>query len=196
MCKGGIWGDSCTLTVFDLLCSSSAYVFGSPAPWTKFNTPLTEMSPRSLYLLHTQEIPCISFHRTQRFITAFTSARHLSLSWTSVIQSVTSLFRCLGRTRVSVQVRGFLCKRFVTGYVFTVRSCLHLAQPPSWRTTPCRLSTTAYSIYSQLPSILEAVPPSATWGRVMPWWQGPTYHGAKVTWLQIMVTQLPKSSCV
>jgi hypothetical protein len=27
------------------------------------------------------------------------------------------------------------------------------AQPPSWRTTPCRLSETAYSIYSQLPSI-------------------------------------------
>ena len=39
---------------------------------------------------------------------------------------------------------------------------------------PCRLSATAYSIYSQLPSILEAVPPSATWGRAMPWWQGPT----------------------
>ena len=27
---------------------------------------------------------------------------------------------------------------------------------------PCRLSATIYSIYSQLPSILEAVPPSAT----------------------------------
>ena len=48
---------------------------------------------------------------------------------------------------------------------------------PSWRTTPCRLSTTAYSIYSQLPSTKEAVPLSATWGRAMPWWQGPTTHG-------------------
>ena len=27
------------------------------------------------------------------------------------------------------------------------------------------------------PPYLEAVPPSATWGRAMPWWQGPTYHG-------------------
>jgi hypothetical protein len=27
------------------------------------------------------------------------------------------------------------------------------AQPPSWRVTPCRLSATAYSTYSQLPSI-------------------------------------------
>jgi hypothetical protein len=25
------------------------------------------------------------------------------------------------------------------------------------------------------PSILEAIPPSATWGRAMPWWQGPTF---------------------
>jgi hypothetical protein len=53
----------------------------------------------------------------------------------------------------------------------------HLAQPPSWRTTPCRLSTTVYSIYSQLNPILEAVHPSATWGPAILWWQGPTYHG-------------------
>jgi len=85
------------------------------------------------------------------------------------------LFRCLDRTRLSFQVRGS-CKHFVTRYGFTVRSCYHLAQPPSWKTTPCWLSATDYSIYSQLPSILEAVPPSSTWGRAMPWWQGPTYH--------------------
>ena len=42
--------------------------------------------------------------------------------------------------------------------------------PPSWRPTPFRLSATTYSIYSQLPAI------SATWGRAMPWWQGPIYH--------------------
>jgi hypothetical protein len=40
-----------------------------------------------------------------------------------------------------------------------------LAPTPSWRTTPCRLSATAYSIW-------RASPPSATWGRAMPWWQG------------------------
>jgi hypothetical protein len=66
-----------------------------------------------------------------------------------------SLLHCLGYTRVSVQVRGFLCECFLTWYVFTMRSCQHLAQPWSWRTTPCRLSETAYSIYSQLHSILE-----------------------------------------
>ena len=50
--------------------------------------------------------------------------------------------------------------------------------PPNWRTTPCRLSATVYSIYSQLPSILEAFPPSATRRPTMPWWEGPTYHGS------------------
>jgi hypothetical protein len=45
---------------------------------------------------------------------------------------------------------------------------------PSRRTTPRRLPVAAYSIYSQLPSILEAVPPSATRGRAMPWGEGHT----------------------
>jgi hypothetical protein len=42
---------------------------------------------------------------------------------------------------------------FITSLFFIVRSCQHHAQPPSWRTTPCRLSATAYSIYLQPPSI-------------------------------------------
>jgi hypothetical protein len=71
-------------------------------------------------------------------------------------------FRSLGCSKLSVQVRGLRFYCFSTGYVFTVRSCYHLAQTP---------------IYSQLLSILEAVPSSATWGRAMPQWQGPTYHG-------------------
>jgi hypothetical protein len=31
------------------------------------------------------------------------------------------------------------------------------SQPPSWRTTPCRLSATAYSIIRSYPPYLEAV---------------------------------------
>ena len=46
--------------------------------------------------------------------------------------------------------------------------------PQAGRTTPCRLSATAHPIYSQLPSISEVVPLSATWGHAMPLWQGPT----------------------
>jgi hypothetical protein len=37
----------------------------------------------------------------------------------------------------------------------------------------------AYSIYSQLPSIMEVVSPSATRGRATPWWQGRTYYWLK-----------------
>ena len=65
----------------------------------------------------------------------------------------------------------------VTRSVFTARSCYHLAQPSILRTTPCRLPATAYSLYSQLLSILEAFLPSATCVRDMPWWRGLTYQG-------------------
>jgi hypothetical protein len=57
--------------------------------------------------------------------------------------------------------------------VFTVRSCQPLVQPSS-----CLLSTTTYSIYSQLPSTLEAIPPFATQGHAMTQWKGPTHHGS------------------
>jgi len=93
------------------------------------------------------------------------------------VPNLMPLFRCLGRTKILVQVRG-KCLSFVTKPVFTVRSYQHLAQPPSWKTNPCRLSAAAYSICSHLPSILQAAPSSATWGRDMPWWQGPTYRGS------------------
>ena len=54
--------------------------------------------------------------------------------------------------------------------------------PPSWRTTPFWLSATAYSIYPQLPFILVAVSTSATRGRAVLRWQGPTDHGT-VPWI-------------
>ena len=96
------------------------------------------------------------------------------------VPNLTSLFRYLCRTKVSTQVQD-KCSWFATKPVFTVRSCQHLVQPPSWRNTSCRLSATAYSIYSQLPSILAAVLPSITWRRAMPWWQGPTCHDLPTT---------------
>jgi len=86
------------------------------------------------------------------------------------------IFLCLSRSKVSVQVQG-TCLGFVTMSGFEARSWPHLAQPPSWRTNPCRLSATAYSIYSQRPSISEPVPLSATQGRAIPWSQGPTCQG-------------------
>ena len=84
-------------------------------------------------------------------------------------------FRCLGRTRVPVKVRDSC----------TIHNMIRFYEQPSWRTTPCRLSATASSIYSQLPSILEGVHTSATWGRPMPWWQRPSYHGFSYLHMQI-----------
>ena len=107
-----------------------------------------------------QEIP--AFYGNHSFITAFTSAYHLSLSW--------------AHTSGSIQVWGTRL-HFVTWFDFTVRSFLHLTQTLTWSTIPCRLSATAYSIYLQLPYILEAVPPSATWGHAMLWWHVPNYLG-------------------
>ena len=45
------------------------------------------------------------------------------------VSNLMSLFRCLGHTKVSVMVLGFLSEYFVTRYVFTVYSCYHLTQP-------------------------------------------------------------------
>jgi hypothetical protein len=69
------------------------------------------------------------------------------------VPNLVSIFFRLGRLSTeSVEVRGFF-RIFVTSLFFTVRSSWPQAQPPSWRTILSRPSTTAYSIYSQLPSI-------------------------------------------
>jgi len=67
---------------------------------------------------------------------------------------------------------------------------------PNLRTTPCLLSATAYSIYSQLPYILEAVPPSSNWGRAMPWWQGPAHEGWTLLYFFIPLWTLPTQARV
>jgi hypothetical protein len=67
-------------------------------------------------------------------------------------QNCISIFWCLGRVKECVQVLGPI-ECFETNVYFT----LGVVSPrpnPSWTTTPCRLSATAYSIYSQLSSIL------------------------------------------
>ena len=94
------------------------------------------------------------------------------------VPNLMSFFRYLCGSEVSVRIRDLTYECFITRYIFTLRRFNTSPKPPpSWRTTPCRLSATNSSIYSHLPSILEAGPPYATWGRAMPWWQGPTYHG-------------------
>jgi len=75
-------------------------------------------------------------------------------------------------TSESIQVWG-TSLYFLTWYIFTVRNCSKLIQPLSWSW----LSATAYSIYLQLPSILLAIPPFASWGHTMSWWRVPTCIG-------------------
>ena len=78
------------------------------------------------------------------------------------------------------------CIRSVTRPVFTLLAPRPTSKLDHHPLSPWMLSATTYSIYSQLPSILAVVPPSANWGRAMPWWQEPTYHGS---YLQELVQQ-------
>jgi len=107
-------------------------------------------------------------------LAAAVSELALSRLLTLHVPNLMSLFRCSVHTKVSIQAQD-MCSCFVTKPVFKVRGCQQLSRHPSWRTTPCLLSATVYTIYSQLPSVLEAVPPSAIWGQVTLWWQGPNY---------------------
>jgi hypothetical protein len=81
-----------------------------------------------------------AFYGTRRFITAFTSACHLSLSWSSSIQSmpphptswrsISIFFSPVRLGLQSVQVRGFLCERFVIWYVFSTSPKPQAGRPP------------------------------------------------------------------
>jgi len=61
-----------------------------------------------------------------------------------------------------------ICACFLTWVFYRVGL---LAPRPTPKLEDRPSSATVYSIYSQLPSISQAVPLSATWGRAMPWWQ-------------------------
>ena len=136
-----------------------------------------------------QEIPRIS--RNPKFHYRTYNVRHLSLSWASPFQSIyphptswRSILILSTHLRLGLpsglQSKHPACECFLTGLFYregllAPRPAPKLEyHPSSWSTTTHRLSATAYSIYSQLPSLSEAVPLFATWGRAMPWWQGPT----------------------
>lgn len=85
------------------------------------------------------------------------------------------LFHCLSRKTRSVQIR-VPVKYLVATQILTVRRCLHLAQPPSWGTTPCQPSATGYSIYPQLPSTSKGRPPTCN-TRTRDVLLTGTYHG-------------------
>jgi len=102
-----------------------------------------------------------AFHGILRFITA----HYKRPPPVSILGNTSGLF-CLQRKHPAYEW-------FWTDFFY--REVLLAPHPtPKLEDHPRRLSTTAYSIYSQLPSLSETVPLSATWGRAMSWWQGPT----------------------
>jgi hypothetical protein len=74
-----------------------------------------------------------------------------------------------------VQFR-YLCVWFATCLSLYGEELLTPRPTPTLRTTPYRLSAIVYSIYSCYSPYLQTVSPSATWGRAVPLWQGPTYN--------------------
>jgi len=103
-------------------------------------------NPKVYYRTHKHPPPVPIFSQSNLF-----HAPHPHpITWRSILMS---LFHCLGRTKVAVRFRDTgLC--YITKPVFAMNNCQHFAQTPICRTTPCRLSATTYSIYSQLPSIM------------------------------------------
>jgi len=104
-----------------------------------------------------------------------------TVKWPSPIQAphIPSAESCVSLTLLRLYQRIIPCPRQL--YPFHNKARFYgeelLAPHPTttWRTTPCRLFATSYAIYSQLPPVLQAVPPSAFWGYSMPWWQEPTF---------------------
>jgi hypothetical protein len=102
-----------------------------------------------------------AFCGTRRFNTAFTRALHWSLSWAISIQSTSSHPISLTKSHVHFlslrsSIQGIrpgprLLVYFRNRLIFYGEELL--APRPTRRTTACRLSATAYSIYSQLPFI-------------------------------------------
>ena len=165
---------------------------------TCFLTPCSSHPWEANRFSASQEIPRIYW--TPKVCYALKSARQLSLFWASSIQSM-SPHPTSWRSTLILRFHLRLCLPsglFPSGShqsispgpwisLWTFRNTIRFygeellapTQHPSWRTNPRRLSATAYSRYSQLSFTSEAIPPSATWGRAMPWWKKPTYHGKR-----------------
>jgi hypothetical protein len=108
--------------------------------------------PRSAYFVLTSCTPTKSNWYLAYHLTTVISDPDLYRLLRFHIPNLVSLFNRLSRIEGSVRFRG-LRVWFVTRFSSYGEELLALRPTPrSLRTTPCRLSATAYSIHSQLPS--------------------------------------------
>ena len=115
-----------------------------------------------------------AFYGTRRFIAAFTTARHLSLSWARSIQSHIPFPLLRSYQRISPVPRLLWPVRNTVKFLWW--GVVSTSPKPLAGGPPLVGSPRLFIQYiRRYPPHLQAVPPSATWGRAMPWWQGATY---------------------
>jgi hypothetical protein len=121
-----------------------------------------------------------AFYGTRRFITAFTTTRHLSRQINQVhaphptpLTSPVPLQLLVSNQRISPRLRP--CKMFSNTVKF-LRVVSTSSNPIAVGPPFVRYPRLIIQYIRNYPPYLEAVLPSATWGRTMPWWQGPAYQ--------------------
>jgi hypothetical protein len=117
-----------------------------------------------------------AFYGTRRFITVFTRAFHWSLSWARSIQSIPSHPISLRSLKLFIQG---ICPgpRLLTNFhnkiIFYGEELLASHATPKLEDHPLSsVRNCLFNIFAATLHIWRASPPSATWGRAMPWWQG------------------------
>jgi hypothetical protein len=116
-----------------------------------------------------QEFPRI--YGSRKSLTVPTSARHLSLSWANSIQSPRPPPDCF----VS---RGSIYIWVILNIFFSQRGVVSTSPNPQAEGTPLFGCTRLLiQFIHSYPPYRRPFPQSATWGRAMPWWQGPTFMG-------------------
>jgi hypothetical protein len=125
-----------------------------------------------------------ALYGTRRFITVFTRALHWSLFWARSIQSIPSyhiLFHSLRSFIQEIRPGPRLLVIFRNKLIFYGEELL--APRPTSKLENHPLSGVRdclFIIFAATLHTWRASPPSVTWGRAMPWWQG-----THLTWLWV-----------